>query len=108
MTEKNAEMARLLMAAEAVVEELDRQGLLEAVINLGFDPDQMAMAVIKAADRDVVPEEVTAFVAWVLAFISSVRSAGVRTASYRRAPTKPEPMSGVAPAWAPIRPTGRS
>jgi hypothetical protein len=55
MTEKNAEMARLLMAAEAVVEELDRQGLLEAVINLGFDPDQMAMAVIKAADRDVVP-----------------------------------------------------
>ena len=55
MTEKNDEMARLLMAAEAVVEELDRQGLLEAVINLGFDPDQMAMAVIKAADRDVVP-----------------------------------------------------
>jgi hypothetical protein len=55
MTEKNAEMARLLMAAEAVVEELDRQGLLEAVINLGFDRDQMAMAVIKAADRDVVP-----------------------------------------------------
>ena len=55
MTEKNAEMARLLMGSEAVVEELDRQGLLEAVINLGFDPDQMAMAVIKAADRDVVP-----------------------------------------------------
>ena len=55
MTENNAEMARLLMAAEAVVEELDRQGLLEAVINLGFDPDQMAMAVIKAANRDVVP-----------------------------------------------------
>jgi hypothetical protein len=25
------------------------------VINLGFDPDQMAMAVINAADRDVVP-----------------------------------------------------
>ena len=55
MTEKNAEMARLLMAAEAVVEELARQGLLEAVINLGFDPDQMAMAIIKVADRDVVP-----------------------------------------------------
>jgi hypothetical protein len=52
--EKNAEMARLLMAAEAVVEELDRQGLLGALINLGFDPD-LAMAVIKAADRDVVP-----------------------------------------------------
>jgi hypothetical protein len=48
-------MARLLMAAEAVVEELDRQGLLGALINLGFDPDQMAMAVIKVADRDVVP-----------------------------------------------------
>ena len=43
------------MAAEAVAEELDRRGLVEAVINLGFDPDQMAMAVIKAADRDVVP-----------------------------------------------------
>jgi hypothetical protein len=54
MTEMTAEMARLLMAAEAVVEDLDRQGLLEAVINLGFDPDQMAMAVIKA-DRDVAP-----------------------------------------------------
>jgi hypothetical protein len=54
MIEKNAEMARLLMAAEAVVEKLDGQSLLEAVINLGFDPDQMAMAVIKAADR-VVP-----------------------------------------------------
>jgi len=27
-----------------VVEELDREGLLEAVINLGFDPDQMAIA----------------------------------------------------------------
>jgi hypothetical protein len=108
MTEKNAEMARLLMAAEAVVEELDRQGLLEAVINLGFDPDQMAMAVIKAADRDVVLPRGHAFVGWVLAFISSVRSAGVRTAGYRRALTKPEPMLGVAPAWAPIRPTGRS
>jgi hypothetical protein len=55
MTEKYSEMARLQMAAEAVVEELDRQGLLEAVINLGFDPDQMAVAVIEAADRDVVP-----------------------------------------------------
>jgi hypothetical protein len=47
--------AALLMAAQAVVDELDRQGLLEAVINLGFDPDQMAMAVIKAAEGDVVP-----------------------------------------------------
>jgi Holliday junction resolvasome RuvABC DNA-binding subunit len=55
MTEKNVEMARLLMVAEAVVEELDRQGLLEAVINLGFDPTEMAKAVIKAADGDVVP-----------------------------------------------------
>ena len=43
------------MAAEAVVAELDRQGLLEAAIKLGFDPDQMAMTVIKAADRDVAP-----------------------------------------------------
>ena len=42
------------MAAEAVAEALDRRGLVEAVINLGFDPDQMAMAVIKAADGDVV------------------------------------------------------
>ena len=38
MTEKNAEMARLLMAAEAVVEELDRPGLLEAAIDLGCTP----------------------------------------------------------------------
>jgi hypothetical protein len=33
----------------------NNQGLVEAVINVGFDPDQMAMAVIKAADGDVVP-----------------------------------------------------
>jgi hypothetical protein len=55
MNEKNTEMAHLLMAAETMVEELDRHGLLEAVINLGFDPDQMAIAVIKATDRPVVP-----------------------------------------------------
>jgi hypothetical protein len=55
MTEKNADMARLLMAAEAGVEELDRQGLLEALIHLGLDPDQVAMAVIKSADGGVVP-----------------------------------------------------
>ena len=55
MTEKNAEMARLLMAAEAVVEELARQGVLEIMADEGFDPVEMATAVIKAADGDVIP-----------------------------------------------------
>ena len=45
MTDQTAEAARLMKVTEAVVEELDE----------GFDPVEMARAVIKAADGDVVP-----------------------------------------------------
>jgi hypothetical protein len=40
--------------AEAAVAEFDRQGVAEALANLNFDPMELARAVIKAADGDVV------------------------------------------------------
>jgi hypothetical protein len=55
MTDQTAEVARLMKVTEAVVEELARQGVLEIVADYGFDPTEMAKAVIKAADGDVVP-----------------------------------------------------
>ena len=55
MTDNIAEVARLMKVTEAVVLELHRQGVLDAVDALGFDPVEMARAVIKAADGDVVP-----------------------------------------------------
>jgi hypothetical protein len=54
MTDETAETARLMKVIEAIVAELDRQGVAEAVADLGFDPAAMAEAVIKAADGDVV------------------------------------------------------
>jgi Holliday junction resolvasome RuvABC DNA-binding subunit len=55
MTDKAAELGRLMKVTEAVVAELERQDVAEAMANLGFDPTEMAKAVIKAADGDVVP-----------------------------------------------------
>jgi hypothetical protein len=55
MTDDIAETARLWKVAEAVVAELARQGVAEAVAERGFDPVEMARAVIKAADGDVAP-----------------------------------------------------
>jgi hypothetical protein len=55
MTDQTAEVARLWKVAEAVVDELARQGVAEALANRGFDPVAMAKVVIKAADGDVVP-----------------------------------------------------
>jgi hypothetical protein len=55
MTDEIARVARLMKVTEAVVAELDRQGVAEAMCDLGFDPTEMAKAVIKAADGDVVP-----------------------------------------------------
>jgi sulfur carrier protein ThiS len=55
MTDTAAELGRLMKVTEAVVAELERQGVAEALANLGFDPIEMAKAVIKAADGDVVP-----------------------------------------------------
>jgi hypothetical protein len=50
-----AELARLWKVTDALVAELERQGVAEVLANLGFDPAEMAKAVIKAADGDVVP-----------------------------------------------------
>ena len=55
MTDKAAELGRLMKVTEAVVAELERQGVAEALASLGFDPMEMAKAVIKAAESDVIP-----------------------------------------------------
>lgn len=55
MTDSSADMARLMKVTEAIVAELERQGVADAVADLGFDPMSMARAVIRAADGDVVP-----------------------------------------------------
>ncbi|TYO65487.1 hypothetical protein FXV83_16255 [Bradyrhizobium hipponense] len=55
MTDSSAELARLMKVSEAIVAELERQGVADAVADLGFDPMRMAKAVIRAADGDVVP-----------------------------------------------------
>jgi hypothetical protein len=55
MSDETAKMARLMNVTDAVIAELDRQGVAEVMANLGFDPIQMAQAVIRAADGDVIP-----------------------------------------------------
>jgi hypothetical protein len=55
MADSSADMARLMKVTEAIVAELERQGVADAVADLGFDPMPMARAVIRAADGDVVP-----------------------------------------------------
>jgi hypothetical protein len=54
MTDEAAKTARLMNVAEAAVAEFDRQGVAEVLSNLGFDPMELARAVIKAADGDVI------------------------------------------------------
>jgi len=54
MTDEAAKTARLMNVAEATVAEFDRQGVAEVLSNLGFDPMELARAVVKAADGDVV------------------------------------------------------
>lgn len=55
MAETAAELARLMKVTEAIVAELERQGVTEALMDLGFDPMPLAKAVIRAADGDIVP-----------------------------------------------------
>ena len=50
----SAEAARLIKVANAVVDELHRQGFSEVLADLKFDPVEIAKAVIKAEDGDVV------------------------------------------------------
>jgi hypothetical protein len=54
MSDEIAKAARLMKVTDAVILELDRQGVAEAVSELGFDPTEMAKAVIRAADGDVI------------------------------------------------------
>lgn len=55
MTDSTADTARLMKVTEAIVQELDRQGVAEAVAELGFDPMQLARVVVRAADGEVIP-----------------------------------------------------
>jgi hypothetical protein len=54
MIDETARIARLMKVAEAIVAELDRQGVAEMMAEASFDTMKMAVAVIKAADGDVV------------------------------------------------------
>jgi hypothetical protein len=54
MTDESARVARLMNVADAAVAEFERQGVAEVLANLKFDPMELARAVIKAADGDVV------------------------------------------------------
>ncbi|QOZ32827.1 hypothetical protein [Bradyrhizobium sp. CCBAU 53421] len=51
----DAETARLMKVTEAIVRELDRQGVADALVKLRFDALDVAKAAIRAADGDVVP-----------------------------------------------------
>jgi len=55
MPDETATTARLMKVVEAAVDEFERQGVAEALSNLNFDPMELARAVIKAADGDVIP-----------------------------------------------------
>jgi hypothetical protein len=55
MSDSAADLARLMKVTEALVAELDRQGVAETLSDLGFDPLLLARTVIRAADGDVVP-----------------------------------------------------
>ncbi|SEC00520.1 hypothetical protein [Bradyrhizobium erythrophlei] len=55
MSDSAAEMARLMKVVEAMVREMDRQGVAEALADLGFDPMELARVVVRAADGDVIP-----------------------------------------------------
>lgn len=51
----DAETARLMKVTEAIVRELDRQGVADALVKLRFDALELARMAIRAADGDVVP-----------------------------------------------------
>jgi hypothetical protein len=55
MTDAVAGTHRLLKVAEAIVREMDRQGVADNMADLGFNVMDLARVVIRAADGDVVP-----------------------------------------------------
>jgi hypothetical protein len=54
MTDETARVARLMRVIDDMTKELDRQGIAEAMAELGFDSVALAEVVIKAADGDVI------------------------------------------------------
>lgn len=50
-----AETARLMKVVEAIAHELERQGVAEALADLGFNPMEVARVAVRAADGDVIP-----------------------------------------------------
>ncbi|PAY09550.1 hypothetical protein CK489_02800 [Bradyrhizobium sp. UFLA03-84] len=55
MNDPTAEAARLMKVAEAIVYEMDRQGVADAVADLGFNVMELAKVAIRAAEGDVIP-----------------------------------------------------
>ncbi|MBR0797966.1 hypothetical protein JQ615_21485 [Bradyrhizobium jicamae] len=55
MPDDIAATARLMKVAEAIVREMDRQGVAEAVAELGFNIMDLARVVVRAADGEVIP-----------------------------------------------------
>jgi hypothetical protein len=54
MTDETVKKARLMKVVEVIVAELERQGVIDPLADLGFDPMALAKVVIKAADGDVI------------------------------------------------------
>jgi hypothetical protein len=54
MSDETVKTARLMKVVEVMVAELARQGVVETLADLDFDPMALAKVVIKAADGDVI------------------------------------------------------
>jgi hypothetical protein len=54
MMDETADAARLMKVVDVIVAELERQGVAEAMADLGFDPLALAKAAIRAADGEVI------------------------------------------------------
>ena len=54
MTDSVADTARLMKVVDALIIEFERQGIAEALADIGFEPTERARAAIRAADGDVI------------------------------------------------------
>jgi len=55
MIDDSARIARLMNVCDAIINELQRQGVADVMAMRGFKVTDMAQAVIKATDEDVIP-----------------------------------------------------
>jgi hypothetical protein len=55
MIDDSARIARLMNVCDAIINELQRQGVADVMAMRGFKVTAMAEAVIKATDEDVIP-----------------------------------------------------